>query len=143
MKPSTRITITAVVAAAIVLVGGYMMILNRAFENMCGNEILAESISPDRTKKLVVFQRSCGATTSFSTQASLLSPDVKLADEIGNVFIADTDHGIAPSGAGGGPELRFQWAGPKDLLLQHHVTARVFKAERHLKDTDVKYETFR
>jgi hypothetical protein len=104
---------------------------------------LAESISPDRTKKLVVFQRSCGATTGFSTQASLLSPDVKLADEIGNAFIADTDHGIAPSGAGGGPELRFQWADPKDLLLQHHVTARVFKAERHLKDTDVKYETFR
>ncbi|HEX9787370.1 MAG TPA: hypothetical protein VGB09_05050 [Candidatus Binatia bacterium] len=120
------------------------MILNRVFENMCRNQILAESVSPDGSKKFVVFQRSCGATTGFSTQASLLSVDATLPDEKpGNVFAADTDHGVAPSGAGGGPELRSHWAAPNHLVIQHHVAARVFKAEKRLKDTEIKYETFK
>lgn len=143
MKPSTTIAIAAIVAVAILLALGVNVFLDRTCGNMCRNEILAESLSPDRTKKLVVFQRSCGATTGFSTQASLLSPDAKLPDEIANVFIADTDHGVAPSGVGGGPELRFRWATPNHVMLQHHEAAQVFKAARHFKDTDIKYETFR
>jgi hypothetical protein len=127
----------------IVLVVGYQMILNRAFNNGCGNEILAQSVSPDGSKKFVVFQRSCGATTGFSTQASLISADATLADEPGNVFVADTDHGVAPSGTGGGPELRSHWAAPDHLVLQHHMAARVFKAEQRFKNVEIKYETFR
>lgn len=139
---SFRWVVAAVVVVVIMIAVGYDMILSRAFKDPCHNEILVESISPDRTKKLVVFQRSCGATTGFSTQVSLISPNAKLPNEFGNVFIADTDHGIAPSSIGGGPEVRFHWAAPKRLLLQHHALARIFKAERRLDETDVTYETF-
>ncbi len=143
MERSTKMAITGMGVIGIVLVGGYHVILNRAFESMCSNQILAESLSPDGSKKFVVFQRSCDATTGFSTQASLLSADATLPDEPGNVFVADTDHGVAPSGPGGGPELRSHWAAPNHLMIQHHVAARVFKAEQRLKDTEIKYETFR
>lgn len=56
------------VLIVIVLVIGYQMILNRAFDNACGNGILAESVSPNGSKKFVGFQRSCGPMTGFSTQ---------------------------------------------------------------------------
>jgi hypothetical protein len=138
-----KIAIAGVVVVGTVLVGGYHMILNRAFEKMCRNQILAESVSPDGSKKFVVFQRSCGATTGFSTQASLLSVDAALPDEPGNVFVADTDQGVAPSGTGGGPELRSHWAAPNNLMIQYHVAARVFKAEQRFKDAEINYETFR
>ena len=102
--------------------------------------MVAEYMSPDGRTKLVVFQRDCGATTDFSTQASLVTPDAKLPGSGGNLFSADTDHGLAPEGPGGGPELRVRWEGPKALLLQHHSKARVFKAERRLDGVEVRYE---
>ena len=142
MKRSTKIAIGGMVLIVAALVVGYLA-LNRAFNNACGNEILAESSSPDGSKKFVVFQRSCGATTGFSTQASLVAADATLGNESGNVFVADTDHGLAPSGTWGGPELRFRWTSLDHLVLQHHMVARVFKAEQRFKDVEIKYETFR
>lgn len=110
------------------------------FSDICRNDVLAEHRSPDGKTKLVVFERSCGATTGFSTQASLLSPEATLPGSGGNLFVADTDHGAAPSGPGGGPELRARWEGSKRLLLEHHVRARVFKAQRYLDGIEVRYE---
>ncbi|HEX5605144.1 MAG TPA: hypothetical protein VFY96_01440 [Candidatus Binatia bacterium] len=103
---------------------------------------MAEFVSPDGTKKVVVFQRDCGATTDFSTQASLLATNEKLENEGGNVFSADTNHNAAPSGVGGGPELRVRWESRNRLLLQHHPSARVSK-RRVILTRDITYETFR
>jgi hypothetical protein len=106
------------------------------------NDPVAEYPSPDGASKLVVFQRDCGATTDFSTQASLLGPRVRLSNsDGGNVFIADTNHGVAPSGPGGGPELHVVWESPKRLLLRHHGKARVFKAIPRIGEIDVRFET--
>ena len=140
MKRIAKITLVglAIAAAAVFVLGSGA--LEYLFSGMCGNHLVAEYVSPDGRAKLVVFQRDCGATTDFSTQASLVTPDAKLPGSGGNLFIADTDHGIAPAGPGGGPELRVRWDGPKTLLLQHHPKARVFKAERLLNGVEVGYE---
>src|SRR6266550_3254126 len=69
----------------------------------CGNELLKEVASPNGRMKAVVFQRDCGATTGFSTQVSVFRRDQRLPNEGGNLFAADTNHGAAPSGQGGGP----------------------------------------
>ncbi len=37
---------------------------------LCGNDVLSENISPSGHWKAVVSERSCGATTGFSTQVS-------------------------------------------------------------------------
>jgi hypothetical protein len=94
---------------------------------VCGNEILSEFVSPDNSKKVVVFQRDCGATTAFSTQASVLAITEKLPDEGGNVFSADTNHGATPSGPGGGPELRVRWEDRNGLILEHDKAAEFSK----------------
>jgi hypothetical protein len=143
MRPSRRKAIAVAATVTIVVAVGLTAFLYRTFADMCGNETLAESISPDGTKRLIVFLRDCGATTGFSTQASLIATNATLPKRSGNIFIADTDHGSAPSGIGGGPELRAHWEAPNRLVLQHHSKAHVFKAERRIKDVDIRYETFR
>lgn len=143
MSPVTRkaIVISATVTALIVIAFGFF--LYQTFAKVCGNEILSEFVSPDNSKKVVVFQRDCGATTAFSTQASLLAITEKLPDEGGNVFSADTNHGAAPSGPGGGPELRVRWEDRNGLILGHHKAARIFKATQRIDRVEVRYETFK
>ena len=41
--------------------------------DLCENEIKTEVASPDETKRAVIFERSCGATTPFSTHVSVLN----------------------------------------------------------------------
>ncbi|WP_440223544.1 hypothetical protein ACQQ2N_21075 [Dokdonella sp. MW10] len=96
--------------------------------DLCENTLLEQAYSPDGRMRLVVFERSCGATTGFSTQASLLDAGEPLGDEGGNVFIADTDHGRAPAAAHGGPALDVQWMDDGNVELHHDARARVFHA---------------
>lgn len=94
----------------------------------CGNELLAEVASPDGELRAVVFQRDCGATTGFSTQVSVLRRGEPLEDRPGNVFVADTGHGAAPSGPGGGPAVSARWLSSEELEVAHHPAARVFSS---------------
>ena len=102
--------------------------------NVCENEILSSHPSPTGQHKALIFQRNCGATTPFSTQISILAVDEELPNQSGNAFSADTDGGAAPSGPGGGPEVKVQWSSATKLLIQHHPAARVFHAPRTVKD---------
>src|SRR5438094_9693848 len=54
----------------------------------CGNELTSEIKSPDGKFKAVVFRRSCGATTGYSTQVSIIAANQKLPAEAGNVASA-------------------------------------------------------
>jgi len=122
-----------------VLVAVVSLLLSSLSRGMCANEVIEDVVSPDGKSKVVLFQRDCGATTDFSTQASVLSVSASLPNDGGNVFSADTNHGRAPSGPGGGPELAASWVGPNELVLEHHALARVFKAESSIGDTHVRF----
>ena len=106
----------------------------------CQNELLKEVRSPDGKLKAAVFQRDCGATTGFSTQISILPADEKLLDKSGNIFVADTDHGKAPSGAGSGPKVEVRWVNENELLIRHDSRARVFHSEQSLNNVRILYE---
>jgi hypothetical protein len=54
----------------------------------CNNTIVTTSTSPDKKWKLVLFERSCGATTGYSSQISLLKIEEELSNEGGNIYIA-------------------------------------------------------
>ncbi|NUO64271.1 MAG: hypothetical protein HOQ11_17710 [Gemmatimonadaceae bacterium] len=94
----------------------------------CADRMLTESPSPDGSREAVIFERACGATTGFSTQVSVVDAGRHPTGR-GNVFIADTDHGLAPAGPGGGPEVRVRWLGPHTLEVRYHPRARVFQTE--------------
>ena len=108
----------------------------------CRNQVLEELASPSGKMKAVIFQRDCGATTGFSTQISVLSKDEKLPEEGGNVFVADTNRGEAPSGQGGGPVVEASWVSENELLIKHDARARTFQHEQSLGNVRILYETF-
>ena len=112
-----------------------------AADTMCGSEILHSVASPDGKNKAVIFQRDCGATTDFSTQVSLLPSSSTLGNEAGNAFIADTNHGAAPSGEGGGPTLGVRWLSPSSIMISHHPSARIFRAPDDVAGIRVRHES--
>ena len=104
----------------------------------CVNEQLDAVASPDGTHRAVVFQRDCGATTGFSTQISVLAAGAALPDSSGNVFSADTDHGRAPAGPGGGPRVSVRWITNDTLEIRYDARARVF-TQAHQSGTTVRF----
>lgn len=57
----------------------------------CENSVVKISASPDKKWKLVLFERSCGATTGFSSQILLLKIDEEINNESGNIYISKGD----------------------------------------------------
>jgi hypothetical protein len=134
-----RIAVGALVAVALLIALGVS--ISALLESACGNEVLQEAVSPDRKYKALVFQRDCGATTGFSTQISVISALANLENAQGNLFSADDNHGAAPAGKGGGPEVKVEWRSTDELVVLHHASARVFRAERQLGAVKVKYQS--
>ena len=142
MKPYQKVIVgvVGVAAGTAVAFAAFVWSMNSGSGSMCGNQPLAEARSPGGARKVIVFQRDCGATTGFSTQASVLPADGELPDDGGNVFVADDDHGAAPSGPGGGPAVDAAWISENRLLIRQHPRARVFRAEPRIGDVEVLYE---
>lgn len=130
--------IAASIVGLVVVTIGLLWYFTR---DMCANSVLAEVGSPNGQFKAVVFERDCGATTDFSTQVSVLSASDSLENHGGNVFVADSDHGKAPRGPGGGPDVRVTWLSDQRLRIEHHSLARVFKSEPRRKNVDIEYLT--
>jgi hypothetical protein len=111
-----------------------------ALDGACGNDPIAEAVSPDGELKALAFQRNCGATTGFSTQISVVPAEASAPSGPGNVFIADANHGAA-AGPGGGPKVDLAWASPRRLVITHDPSARVFKAEAERAGASITYAT--
>ncbi len=106
---------------------------------MCGSTLLFEVPSPDAARRAVVYERNCGATTGFATHVSILAPGDSAGAEAGNAFVADTDHGQAPAGPGGGPAVAVRWLGPRELEIQHHPATRTFAADTLVAGVRIRY----
>ena len=119
-------TIRIVGAVAGILGVTVVALLAYALRTVCGNDLVREYVSPDGGKKVVVFQRSCGATTGFSTQASLLEANAAFPWRAGNLFAADLMNVTAPAAPWGGPDLQVHWEGSNKVTLQRDPKARVW-----------------
>jgi hypothetical protein len=115
--------------------------------DMCGNEVISRVVSPGGAYQAVIFERDCGATTDFSTQVSVLPADAPFREQPsfwcatseGNVLVIDGDHGAAPAGPGGGPEVTATWENEHRLVLSYHPRARVFRASPGVGTVVVQY----
>lgn len=134
--PGAAFWLRGSLTAAAIAFAGYGYFFN---SDLCANDIISEYPSPDGQRKLVVFERDCGATTRCSTQASILPIDQALDNGNGNVFIADDNRGAAPSGPGGGPALRVAWRNAHAIQLFYHPNARLFKHEPEHDGVQISY----
>ena len=121
--------------ALLVFVGGYVLL-----DSMCSNQVISKTKSPDGSLEAVVFQRDCGATTDFSTQVSIFRSWFPRGNSSGNVFVSDTNHGAAPAGMGGGPDVNVKWQSANELVISHHFKVRIYLAEPQWGSVKVKYE---
>jgi len=106
----------------------------------CENKVLSDIQSPDGQHHVVVFGRSCGATTDFSTQVSIEARSTPVSGT-GNVFIADTDHGKSPAGPGGGPDVTARWLDASTVEISYNARARVFHATARQGGIEVRFVT--
>jgi hypothetical protein len=130
--------ISAVVTLAVIAI---LARYQDSLRSVCRNEVLAEIPSADGRRVVIVFERDCGATTGFSTQASLLPAGAALPNESGNLFVADAGHGAAPAGPGGGPNVEVIWENGHSVAVRMDPKARVFKAKKEIDGVHVTYGT--
>jgi hypothetical protein len=96
---------------------------------LCGEEVVQHEPSPYGWGTAIVFVRDCGATTGFATQVALVGNVDAGQRERNVVFVADDDHGAAPSWPGGGTRVRVRWVDASHLEVAHHPRARTFQRE--------------
>jgi hypothetical protein len=101
----------------------------------CENRVLSELTAPNRNTRAVVFERSCGATTGFSTHVSILKASDAVSKSAGNIFVADSDHGVAKD-----MTVTARWAAPDSLVIRYPAKARVFRKETQLNGVAITYE---
>lgn len=87
-----------VIGSVVLLVVGSLALFIYFFfpsvDDLCDNDNLIETVSPNGQLKAVTFRRNCGATTSYSSGVSILSASQNLPNEAGNVFVANHEPSI-------------------------------------------------
>lgn len=79
---SLAASITVFVVAAVTFI-------QTGFFQACSNTVFSTSKNISNEYTAVLFERSCGATTGFSTQVSIIKSHQHLLNEGGNIYIAD------------------------------------------------------
>ncbi len=57
------------------------------------------------------------------------------------LFTHHGNHGAAPQGPGGGPEVRVAWIADDQLVVSYDKAVRVFRAETNLSGVRIRHET--
>lgn len=128
-----------IVTLAIVTVA--MVLMNRFLGTLrpeCVNTVVESVASPDTEWTAVLFERSCGATTGFSSQVSVVRTGSALPDRAGNAFVllrGDT----AGTTSWGGPVVTLLWTGPRQLEVSHDPTAHAMSSSRRVGEVDVRF----
>ena len=108
----------------------YILLLFGSCINICKNEIQKIEISPDEKYKAIAFIRSCGATTSFSPQVSLLSKNERFSDRNkGNIFIGNNSK-----------DIDIYWENNSCLVILHNIPEEdIFLKNNNYENIYVKY----
>ena len=102
----------------------------------CENRVLSEVPGPKGNRAAIVFERSCGATTGFSTHVSVVNEFGQLRKSPGNVFAADSDHGAVKD-----MTITVRWVAPEKVVIRYPAQVRVFKKAAQAEGVSVAYDT--
>ena len=130
-KRRVQICLALLAGIAVALAAG-IHFLEAALDGVCDNTVVRSEESPDGRFKAVLFERSCGATTGFSSQISVIGREDELGNEAGNVFIAGTGDRSGSAAPWGGPMVALRWRHATWLEVRHDSTAEVSRALRSL-----------
>lgn len=118
------ILITIITILAVFMVGKYL--LDTLFGDMRGNDIVQKVPSPSGENVAYVFERSCGATTGFSPQLSILDKDADFPNESGNTFRSDKDFSI-------------EWINEKNLKVIYDKSSETYEMDKKVNGIEIDY----
>ena len=109
---------------------------------MCGSNLVESKLSPNGKLKVLVFSVNCGAISDFATQISIVESDYKLRDnDVGNIFSADSDHGIAKMNESREIiELKTKWLNNQAIEIEYPENARIFNSEENKDGVKIIYK---
>ena len=123
-KRFKTILMTIIILLIVFMTGKYL--LDFLFEDMCGNDIKQKIPSPSGEKVAYVFERSCGATTGFSPQLSILNNENEFQNESGNTFRSDKEFSI-------------EWLGEKNLKVNYDKSSETSEMDKRVNGIKVEY----
>jgi len=94
----------------------------------CENAISQTVTSPDGAHQVIVFTRGCGATTSDSTQVSLLPTGQNVGDEDGNVLALGDEESV-----------KVQWKDTSTVSISFIRLSKTFKKEAVVNNVHIRY----
>jgi hypothetical protein len=113
-------------AAAYILFGAYDEIVT----GLCGTTICHVILAPGGKASAVTFERDCGATTSFSTQISIVpSGAVFSAEKYPALFAVRGNRDIIP-----------HWHGENEITIDVPRSEEVYRSESHSNGVTIDYE---
>lgn len=142
MSKTFKIILSIIGIAIIGIVIYFVIALNSFASGMCGSKLEESKLSPNGELKILIFSLNCGAISDFSTQISIVESNYKLQnDDAGNVFSADSDHGIAKMNESKEIiELKTKWLNDKTLEIEYPENARIFKNEDKINGVEIIYK---
>ena len=131
MKTFYKFLVGFIIIGLLFLIG-FGVIFGSIFSSndMCGNTIIETKFSPNQNNKIVLFERSCGATTGFSTQVSILEKGNYLENENSTIFIMYKD------------SLNIKWVNDKEVNIEFSKNSEVFKKQNHFKGIKINYKEY-
>jgi hypothetical protein len=98
--------------------------------NICSDDVLSRSTSPDGALVATLFQRDCGATTDYSTIVNVGGPSDSFKGEKGRVFVVK-----------GQKHVTVKWTDNRALVIECDSCSRstVFRQVTALGDIDIAY----
>lgn len=85
--------------------------------------------SPDGTKSLVIFEKECGATVGFNTQASIAPAGVSFSSEKSPAFFAVSGEQVVMA----------KWLGDSAVEMAVTPGGKVFRSEQSVGDVKIVY----
>ena len=117
-----------------------------SIDDLCHDKTIEEFPSPDNKMKAVLFSKNCGATTNFTTHVVIIPKTSELSQlplrYRPSFFSADCNHGTAPIGKEGGPEVKLTWTSSNKMTISHHKFARVYLNKPMAKGISIEYRNF-
>lgn len=132
-------------ATVVLSFGGCIAVMGHFFSDMCATTVFDQVQSPSGKYKAVLFQIDCDATSDFNSHVVIVDSGFDTSEQKSlpkSFFVADRDHGRAPAGLTRGPEVKLTWLSDKQLQLQYHQYARIFRSDSNQHGVAIHYTTF-
>jgi hypothetical protein len=116
--------ITIIVIAVVFTAGKFA--LDAFIGDLCGNDINQKIPSPNGENVAYIFERSCGATTGFSPQLSVLDNDEEFQNESGNTFRSNKEFSV-------------EWLNENNLKVIYDISSEINKMDKKVNGIMVQY----